>query len=84
LEPWGIMAGVGTIVDPGSSLYEAPKNPIVQPRQYPEESHITGFLDASLLPQASPVSIIVDPKKLPPWINYSNLANMQGFYLEGV
>ena len=27
------------------------------------------------MPQASPVSIIVDPKKLPPWINYSNLAN---------
>lgn len=75
LKPWGIAAGVGTIVDPGSSLYEAPKNPIIQPRQYSEESRITGFLDASLLPQASPVSIIVDSKKLPPWINYSNLAN---------
>jgi hypothetical protein len=75
LEPWGISAGVGTIVDRGSSLYEAPKNPIIQPRQYSEDSYITSFLDATLLPEASPVFVVVDPKKQPPWIDYTPLAN---------
>jgi hypothetical protein len=75
LEPWGISAGVGTIVDRGSSLYEAPKNPIIQPRQYSEDSYITSFLDATLLPEASPVFVVVDPKKQPPWIDYTSLAN---------
>ena len=74
LLPWGIDVGDGTVVDVGSSLYGAPRSPLLQRNQYLPDVAITQLLDAILFPEAAPVQITVEEKKRPPWIQYIPLA----------
>ena len=74
LEPWGIHVGKGTIVDRGSSLLGDPRSPLLQRNQYLPDVAITRLLDATLFPDAGSVQIVVEEKKIPPWIEYAPLA----------
>lgn len=74
LEPWGISLGGETIVDPGSSLHQAVRTPLVQSGQFNRQINIATDLDTVLMPLATPVDLGVEAEKIPPWAEYIPLA----------
>lgn len=74
LEPWGVSLGGDTIVDPGSSLHQALRTPLLQSGQFNRQTTITQDLDTVLMPLSTPIEISVEPEKVPPWVEYIPLA----------
>ncbi len=74
LEPWGIALGGDTIVDPGSSLHQALRTPLLQSGQFNRQTSITRDLDTVLLPLSTPIEVSVEPEKVPPWVEYIPMA----------
>ena len=74
LEPWGLAVGDTTLVDAGSSLFGDARSPLIQSGQYMDGIPITRDLDTSLLPRSTPIEIAVAPEKIPPWVQYTPLA----------
>ena len=74
LEPWGLAVGDTTIVDAGSSLFGDARSPLIQSGQYLTGVPITRDLDTTLLPRSTPIEISLAPEKIPPWVQYTPLA----------
>ena len=74
LEPWGLAVGDTTLVDAGSSLFGDARSPLIQSGQYIAGVPITRDLDTSLLPRSTPIEISLAPEKIPPWVQYTPLA----------
>lgn len=77
LRKWGVVLGEGTVVDQGSSVTGDPRTPVLQRIQYSPHT-ITTPLDVTFYPLAAPVDLLPDykrdPRKRPPWVQYSPLA----------
>ncbi len=74
LEPWGLAVGDTTLVDAGSSLFGDARSPLIQSGQYIEGIPITRDLDTTLLPRSTPIEVALAPEKIPPWVQYTPLA----------
>jgi len=74
LEPWGLAVGDTTLVDAGSSLFGDARSPLIQSGQYIEGIPITRDLDTTLLPRSTPIEVSLAPEKIPPWVQYTPLA----------
>jgi len=76
LAKWGVRVLPGTVVDSESSVAGDPRTVLIQRAQY-RPSEITQPLDASFFPLATALDIPdeykKDPRKQPPWVQYTPL-----------
>ena len=78
LAPWGIALDDTTVVDVGSSLHEAPLNPLIQSGQYNRQTVVTRDLDTVLMTRSTPIEVSVEPEKVPPWMEFVPLLRTTG------